>query len=224
MGQHELGFNFEFHGEHQRLRVFPEIIGLYDSFARWREQFANSEPSTLSRLAQAAATNNKTHCVVQVIMDGDGANRAAWPMIEAEYPHIVCSWCAAHVLDLLLADIGKLDIFLAGETPWKQLELGVMSTAHWYAAYIDLWWPELGKVGMRVLAQVVSASACERNWSAYGRVHTDGQNRLNTMRMLQERSNPFPDDVRLSIYNWEDSEEVESEEEEPIDLVAVDDE
>mmetsp|Transcript_60633 Transcript_60633/g.161902 ORF Transcript_60633/g.161902 Transcript_60633/m.161902 type:complete len:175 (-) Transcript_60633:30-554(-) len=162
--------------------------------------------------------------VVQVIMDGDGANRAAWPMIEAEYPHIVCSWCAAHVLDLLLADIGKLDIFLAGETPWKQLELGVMSTAHWYAAYIDLWWPELGKVGMRVLAQVVSASACERNWSAYGRVHTDGQNRLNTMRMLQERSNPFPDDVRLSIYNWEDSEEVESEEEEPIDLVAVDDE
>mmetsp|Transcript_60628 Transcript_60628/g.161885 ORF Transcript_60628/g.161885 Transcript_60628/m.161885 type:complete len:146 (-) Transcript_60628:296-733(-) len=71
--------------------------------------------------------------VVQVIMDGDGANRAAWPMIEAEYPHIVCSWCAAHVLDLLLADIGKLDIFLAGETPWKQLELGVVSTAHWYA-------------------------------------------------------------------------------------------
>jgi len=113
---------------------------------------------------------------------------------------------------------------------------GVHCSLVCHATYIDPWWPELGKVGMRVLAQVVSASACERNWSAYGRVHTDARNRLNTKtaeklvyvysntRMLQERSNPFPNDVRLSIYNWEDSEEGESEEEEPIDLVAVDDE
>ena len=27
-------------------------------------------------------------------------------------------------------------------------------------------------VGMRVLPQVISASLCERNWSAYGHIHT----------------------------------------------------
>lgn len=51
------------------------------------------------------------------------------------------------------------------------------------------WWqmfgagvPELQRVAVRVLAQVSSASSCERNWSAYGFVHNRLRNRLNRKR------------------------------------------
>ena len=44
--------------------------------------------------------------IVQVIMDG--ANRACWHIINAAFPHIICAWCTAHVMDLLLEDIGKM--------------------------------------------------------------------------------------------------------------------
>lgn len=47
--------------------------------------------------------------IVQVIMDG--ANKACWPIINSEFPHIICAWCTAHVMDLLLEDIGKMEFF-----------------------------------------------------------------------------------------------------------------
>ena len=28
-----------------------------------------------------------------------------------KYPHIVCGWCGAHMMDLLMEDIGKLEFF-----------------------------------------------------------------------------------------------------------------
>ena len=37
---------------------------------------------------------------------------------------------------------------------------------------------ELAIVGMRVLSQVISASSCERNWSAHGHIHSKIRNRL----------------------------------------------
>ena len=48
--------------------------------------------------------------IVQVIMDG--ANKACWPIINAEFPHIICAWCTAHVMDLLLEDKRQDGIFL----------------------------------------------------------------------------------------------------------------
>ncbi len=33
-------------------------------------------------------------------------------------------------------------------------------------------------VAMRVLAQVISASLCQRNWSAHGHIHSKIRNRL----------------------------------------------
>jgi Protein of unknown function (DUF 659)/hAT family C-terminal dimerisation region len=54
-----------------------------------------------------------------------------------------------------------------------------------------LWWqvwggefPTLRKVAMKVLAQVSSASACERNWSNFAFIHSKSRNRL-----LPERAN-----------------------------------
>jgi hypothetical protein len=47
--------------------------------------------------------------VVQVLQDG--ANKATWPIIEKEYPWIVCGWCGAHVIDLYFEDIGKMVFF-----------------------------------------------------------------------------------------------------------------
>ena len=40
------------------------------------------------------------------------------------------------------------------------------------------WHPELAMVGMRVLSQVISASSCERNWSAHRHIHSKILNRL----------------------------------------------
>ena len=45
--------------------------------------------------------------------------------------------------------------------------------------YVRPWHPELAKVEMRVLSQVISASSCERNWSAHGHIHTKIRNRLD---------------------------------------------
>jgi hypothetical protein len=53
--------------------------------------------------------------VVQIIMDG--ANRSVFPIIEKEFPHITCTWCAAHVLDLLMEDIAKMEFF---SSLWEQ--------------------------------------------------------------------------------------------------------
>ena len=44
--------------------------------------------------------------------------------------------------------------------------------------YVKPWHPELAIVGMRVLSQVISASSCERNWSAHGHIHSKIRNRL----------------------------------------------
>jgi Protein of unknown function (DUF 659) len=49
--------------------------------------------------------------VVSFVSDGAGVMRSAWVLVEAEFPHIVCQWCSAHVMDLLLEDMGKLAFF-----------------------------------------------------------------------------------------------------------------
>ena len=54
----------------------------------------------------------------------------------------------------------------------------VQTPEGWYKLYIRSHHPELALVGMRVLSQVVSASSCERNWSAHGHIHSEVRNRL----------------------------------------------
>jgi hAT family C-terminal dimerisation region len=51
------------------------------------------------------------------------------------------------------------------------------------------WWEQYGKgskalqkVAVRVLAQVSSASACERNWSTYDYIHNKKRNKLKPSR------------------------------------------
>ena len=48
----------------------------------------------------------------------------------------------------------------------------------WYEMYVMSYHPELALLGMQVLSQVISASSCERNWSAHGHMHTEVRNRL----------------------------------------------
>jgi hypothetical protein len=52
------------------------------------------------------------------------------------------------------------------------------------------WWesfgsycPQLQKFAIRVLSQTCSASGCERNWSAFERIHTKKRNRLEHERL-----------------------------------------
>ncbi len=53
-----------------------------------------------------------------------------------------------------------------------------MGPQEWYEMYVRPLYPDLALVGMRVLAQVMSASSCERNWSAHGHIHSEERNRL----------------------------------------------
>jgi hypothetical protein len=49
-----------------------------------------------------------------------------------------------------------------------------------------MWWFTSGSIGKllprRILAQVVSSSSCERNWSSYSFVHSKARNRLLSSR------------------------------------------
>lgn len=49
--------------------------------------------------------------VVSIVTDGASVMKAAWKIVTNKFPHIVCTWCAAHVLDLLCEDLGKLAFF-----------------------------------------------------------------------------------------------------------------
>jgi hypothetical protein len=66
---------------------------------------------------------------------------------------------------------------LQTETVWANA--AKMPPEAWYELYVKPWWPELTLVGMRVLSQVISASSCERNWSAHGHIHSKIRNRLD---------------------------------------------
>ena len=46
--------------------------------------------------------------IVQVITDSAANCKASWEIIKEKFPHIICSPCAAHCLDLLLEDWSKL--------------------------------------------------------------------------------------------------------------------
>ena len=85
----------------------------------------------------------------------------------------------------------------------------------WYEMYVKPWHPELAKVGMRVLSQVISASSCERNWSAHGHIHTKIRNRLDpatTEKLVYVYSNSkmvagTRDTDELKMFAW-DNEDV----------------
>jgi hypothetical protein len=49
--------------------------------------------------------------VVSIVTDGASVMKAAWDRVTQKFPHIVCQWCASHVLDLLMEDIGKMPTF-----------------------------------------------------------------------------------------------------------------
>jgi hypothetical protein len=49
--------------------------------------------------------------VFHVCTDGAAVMRAAWPIVESKFPHLTVDWCIAHVMDLLMEDIGKLPFF-----------------------------------------------------------------------------------------------------------------
>ena len=74
-------------------------------------------------------------------------------------------------------DIGHRVKILQNETVWANA--AKMPPEAWYEMYVKPWHPELAMVGMRVLSQVISASSCERNWSAHGHIQTKIRNKLS---------------------------------------------
>ena len=74
--------------------------------------------------------------------------------------------------------------------------------------------PELADVGMLVLSQVVSASSCERNWSAHGHIHSKVRNKLEpatTEKLVYVYANSkivseTRDSGDLKMFAWDDKE------------------
>ena len=104
---------------------------------------------------------------------------------------------------------------LQTETVWANAALAKMPPEAWYELYVKPWWPELALVGMRVLSQVISASSCERNWSAHGHIHSKIRNRLDpatTEKLVYVYSNSkivaaTRDADELKMFAW-DNEDV----------------
>lgn len=81
------------------------------------------------------------------------------------------------------------------------------------------WWqqygyktPELRNIAMRILAQVASATASERNWSAMGFVHSATRNRLSVEKCndltycyctLRLRDKILAEDYEEDFLDWE---------------------
>jgi hypothetical protein len=102
---------------------------------------------------------------------------------------------------------------LQTETVWANA--AKMPPEAWYELYVKPWWPELALVGMRVHSQVISASSCERNWSAHGHIHSKIRNRLDpatTEKLVYVYSNSkivaaTRDADELKMFAW-DNEDV----------------
>jgi len=89
------------------------------------------------------------------------------------------------------------------------------------------WWemvaggaPELRRVAMKVLSKTTSASACERNWSAFGAVQTPKRNRLSSktlndlvfvrvnLRLQQKQNDP---NYKALVAEWVDADAMAAE-------------
>ncbi|CAI7864028.1 unnamed protein product [Closterium sp. NIES-54] len=64
----------------------------------------------LSELIRTAICKVGDKKVVQVVMDNASNNKSAAAKLEPEYPSIFFTNCAAHCLDLMLHDIGSIDL------------------------------------------------------------------------------------------------------------------
>ena len=73
-----------------------------------------------------------------------------------------------------------LDWQLKGGHVSARSRLGAES---WYDQYEKPFHPELGQLGMRVFAQVISASCCDQNWSQHGHIHSDLLNKIAPQRV-----------------------------------------
>jgi len=77
--------------------------------------------------------------------------------------------------------ISQHSVYRAGQglfaRPVAMAAANEMSASRWWQAF-GAHVPELQKVAIRVLSQVTSASACERNWSTFDFIHSKKRNRL----------------------------------------------
>ncbi|CAI6012885.1 unnamed protein product [Closterium sp. NIES-65] len=80
----------------------PVIVDIVDS------KTAKKIGDYLATLIQGAITTVGPKHVVQVVMDNASNNKNAASKLSADYPHIFFTNCAAHCLDLMLHDIGKI--------------------------------------------------------------------------------------------------------------------
>jgi hypothetical protein len=86
-----------------------------------------------------------------------------------------------------------------------------MGPEEWYEMYVRPFHPELALVGMRVLAQVISASSCERNWSPMGTFTRKFATGLRQLRLkswyIQVYSNrkaaAAASDDELKMFAWD---------------------
>ncbi|CAI5532855.1 unnamed protein product [Closterium sp. Naga37s-1] len=80
----------------------PVIIDIVDS------KTAKKTGDYLAGLIEGAIKTVGPKHVVQVVMDNASKNKNAANKLRLEYPHIFFTNCAAHCLDLMLHDIGKI--------------------------------------------------------------------------------------------------------------------
>ncbi|CAI5959988.1 unnamed protein product [Closterium sp. NIES-65] len=80
----------------------PVIVDIVDS------KTVKKTGDYLATLIQGAITIVGPKHVVQVVMDNASNNKNAASKLSADYPHIFFTNCAAHCLDLMLHDIGKI--------------------------------------------------------------------------------------------------------------------
>ncbi|CAI5503847.1 unnamed protein product [Closterium sp. Naga37s-1] len=80
----------------------PVIVGCIDS------KITKKTGEYLSSLIQRAICKSGDRHVVQVVMDNAANDKKAAALLHDGFPHVFFTNCAAHVLDLMLHDMGKI--------------------------------------------------------------------------------------------------------------------
>jgi hypothetical protein len=103
----------------------------------------------------------------------------------------------------------KKGTMFSRETTWTNAAR--MGPEEWYEMCVMPFHPELALVGIRVLSQVISASSCERNWSAHGHIHSEVRSMLapaTTEKLVYVYSNrkavaAAARDDELKMFTWD---------------------
>ncbi|XP_044972492.1 uncharacterized protein LOC123439945 isoform X1 [Hordeum vulgare subsp. vulgare] len=109
--------------------------------------------------------------VMSCIAENGVEKIAVAKLLKQKHPQIFWTACVAHTINLMLQDIGNIPVVSS-----------TITNARWWTVH-GTYAKDLKKMAIRILSLTCSSSACQRNWSAFERVHSKKRTRLDQKKL-----------------------------------------